>query len=166
MTRFGILLGVGCTLLVRVVLLLIYVVDPLLTITPDLNRLYSAPDSQPLYPIAFGWAILTLAVVWGACLLESIQYRTGFPRGALQILTRLAGALALIGGICVTSFGPSFSIGLGFILDAEDGGFYEGGGPELLVELVFGGAALLGAAVVVAIIAGILNRVQLRGTAK
>lgn len=154
MTRSGAGLATASTLLVAVLLVVIYVIDPILTITPDLQRLYGAPDHQSMWQLATVWAITAIG---GALALAQ------WGISAKQTTVTNAGvALLTLGGACASSFLVSFPIGLGFIIDAENGGYYSGGtgalAPAGTVAIVGSCAVLASAVVLVADLVRNLNR--------
>lgn len=147
MSWFGVLLGVIGTALTAFVVVAIYLLDPLDFITVPLQELYDAPNHDPMYGLTAGWAVLAVASVWGVAVLEGrlARRRTEEMRRGRWPL-RAFGAAALLGGVTVSSLVPGLPIGLGFITDAEFGGYFTGDGSGLMTGVWAAGlvAATLG----------------------
>jgi hypothetical protein len=140
MTAFGILLGLIGTILTAFITFVIYVLDPIGFITVPLSELYAAPDHEPMYPLTAGWAIVALASVWGFAFVEARRTRSTASAGRRAWLLRIFGAVALLGGVALSSVVPGFPVGLGFITDAERGGYFTGDGSGLMTAVWMTGA--------------------------
>ncbi len=142
--RLGVV--IGTVLLVAWSVLLVYVIDPAQRITPDLDRLYAAPGHQPLWWLSIGWAV--------AAILTSMAFAIWGITRTRSWVTNAGLAILALGGAAASSLLPAFVIGLGFMIDAENGGFYAGwsGGPNYFaVTVVSGFLAILVAALVVVV---------------
>jgi hypothetical protein len=140
MTAFGILLGLIGTILTAFITFVIYVLDPIGFITVPLSELYAAPDHEPMYPLTAGWAIVALASVWGFAFVEARRTRSTASAGRRAWLLRTFGGVTLLGAIALSSLVPGFPIGLGFITDAETGGYFTGDGSGLMTTVWAAGA--------------------------
>lgn len=154
MTRLGAGVAIASILLIAVLLVVIYVIDPIQTITPDLQRLYAAPDHQSMWQIAMVWAIIAIGVALALA-------RWGISARNTRV-TNAGVALLALGGACASSFLVAFPVGLGFMIDAEIGNFYSGGtgdpAPAGTVAIVGICAVLASAVLLVADVIRNLNR--------
>ncbi|WP_104434403.1 hypothetical protein [Kineococcus xinjiangensis] len=143
----------------------VYVVDPVLSVHPDLWRLYStmgALDSTANVVAGVVWLRGICSLTLAGFLASWAGLRWAGRRPRLAAAVRLTAAVAVLGAVAASTMAANVFVGTGFYLHAEDLGIAPpGGSTSALVQVtalvgvcMVGLAAVAGSACLVAGLGG------------